>query len=121
MKTTPRFLSPRLIVGGVATVLLLAAVAPDMRGQKPAGPEKEAVVGKLVFVQGKGDAATMENVQIKQVGDHFFVVGRVVHDDAFAKNRFVGATLWLPLSDVARMIAFENLDQIKAALKPTPE
>jgi hypothetical protein len=51
----------------------------------------------------------MEQVQIRRLGDRAFVAGRVVKKGDLTRGDFAGAMMWLPLSEVKRIVVLDDL------------
>jgi hypothetical protein len=98
----------------VVAILLLGGANSAVPGQQQAAPPKDDVLGKYVFVYGGVHAGALEDAKVKKLGDRYFVVGRVVRDPALP-NRQGGAILYIPLSDVKSLSAYETLDDLKKA------
>ena len=96
--------------------LLAPGLAAGAGEPAPAPAQDVDFAGKVVFVQTSKDAATLEKVQVKRLGDRFFVVGRVVDDEVLTQGAFVGSTLCLPLSEVTKLVVSDNLDALKKSV-----
>jgi hypothetical protein len=98
-----------LALGG----LVASGLTAGGSGSKSADPDEAEFRGKIVFVQTAKEAATLEQVRVKRLGDRLFLVGRIIDDEVLTNRQFAGGTLWLPVAEVARMVAFDNLNQLK--------
>lgn len=69
---------------------------------------------KPIMIQGKDDfAITLEKTVVRQLGGRQFVVGVELKTDPYllTKQRFKGATVWIPIDTVTM---FAELDPVKA-------
>ena len=60
-----------------------------------------------IFVQAEGDNAfTLDNVEVRKVGNRTFVFGREITDSPhmITRNRFGGAGIWVPIDDVKVLV-----------------
>jgi hypothetical protein len=115
-----------LVAAALASLVLGGPVHADTTPPQP--PEKAKVeappdtdlTGKVVFVETANNAATLEQVRVRQLGDRFFVVGRVINDGNLTRGTFTGTTMWLPLAEVKRLVVSDNLKKLGESLKPEP-
>jgi hypothetical protein len=90
---------------------------PRVKGPQPRNkekPEAEAdgeFTGKVVFVEtaAPNNSATLEQVELKQLGDRSFLVGRVVKKGDLTRGDFNGLMVWLPLAEVKRIVVLEEV------------
>jgi hypothetical protein len=111
-----RHLRPALLAV-VAGSALLCGMATRASPPLPEGPADEDFIGKVVFVQTQRQAVTLEKARARHLGGRAFVVGRVVDDETVTRPQFAGLTLWLPLSEVTRMVVSDNLEQFQKSCK----
>ncbi len=99
----------------LASVGLLAvgATALSLRAQeaKPDAAPKSPFSAKYLVVLSKNGAgaATLEHPQLQTLGGRSFVVGREAKNSPFTKEQFRGATLWLPVDEIAQLIEADDL------------
>src|SRR5437868_15066538 len=93
-------LSAVLVAAGAVTTLVVRAA-----DQKPAPAGDAAFVGRLMFIQAKTTpgAVTLENVQLRRLGERAFLVGKEV-EGAMTRATFTGKQVWMPVNDVDRMV-----------------
>jgi hypothetical protein len=105
--------------------VLASPHASEPAQQPPAGKKPEAATdadfaGKFVFVQTLKDAATLEQVRVKRLGGQAFIVGRVAKDGFLTRGEFAGSTMWLPLSEVKRLVVMDELKKLRDDAAPPP-
>ena len=109
----------------VVIVLVVATCLPTTGRVQCADPDmarEDVFPGKIVVVSLKSTdkyGATMEKVQVKSLGGKSFLVGTSV-DDGQPGNWAKGRTIWIPLDDVAQIVEFSSLEQLKAASESRP-
>ena len=105
-----------LLLGMLAFALIgFDAVGLEARPNEPKAttPRDPHFTGKVIFVQTKTQAVTLEKPQVKRLGDRSFIVGSVIKDEVITRGGFAGAIIWLPLSEVLQMVEYDDLDQLK--------
>lgn len=73
--------------------------------------------GKIILLQGKTQTITVEKAVLKQLGDRWFVGGKIIRNDAFQRELLVGATIWLPVAELERIVEFEDVEQMRKLLR----
>jgi hypothetical protein len=105
----------------LAVVILLVAIGlattgPTL-GADPDKAREDVFAGKIVVLSLKSTdkyGATLEKVQVKNLGGKAFLVGTGV-DTGQPGNWVVGRTVWIPLEDIVQIVEFTNLEQLKNA------
>ena len=108
-----------LLVAFTVTAIAFVTIWPDCWAvaQQAAPAREEAFVGKVLVVTLKSSdefGATLEKVQIRNLGGKPYLVGTGV-DDGQPDNWVAGQTMWFPLEDVAQMVEFSDVEQLKKA------
>ena len=75
--------------------------------------------GKAVLVLGKNQNATLQNatlqsVEVRQIGGRSFLVGHIVANSAFSRDRdLAGRKLWFAVDEIEGVVEFDSLDQVQ--------
>jgi hypothetical protein len=56
----------------------------------------------------------LEKAKVRRLGDRYFLVGQAVHAEG-VDNPYCGVVIWTPLSDVAQIVEFDNLEAAQKA------
>jgi hypothetical protein len=84
---------------GMVTWALNAQVPKDT-----ARPEALSDKPMLILSKQNNVEAHLEQPRIRTIGGRQFVIGKEVKDSRFVKDKFGGATVWVPLDDVAQLV-----------------
>ena len=96
-----------LFLGVLAVVGVASALAVIAHAQAPAreaGWTARPFGDNIVLVTGKSIGATLERVELRNMGGRTFVVGRVSADQTYTRGPVSGALIWLPLDEVNQMV-----------------
>jgi hypothetical protein len=101
-----------LVVCGVIALLFLGGLhlfSPPGTASADA-PAGSALSGKPVVVLAKDNVAyTLEKAEVRQLGGRAFLVGPEMKDSPYqiTKERFGGATVWVPVDAITEMVELE--------------
>ena len=104
------------VLAGPAAALLLFALAGAAAAQEPkAQPEAEAPRVYVVMVRSDPDKMyVLEKTKVQKLGDVSFLTGRLSGTIGPADWR-VGATLWLPLSEITQLSEYPGMAEVQRA------
>jgi hypothetical protein len=112
MRKTGIGVAALIVLGPFALGALLGADEP-----KAAAARNGDLAGKVLVITMKGQpdqGVVLDKVQVKQLGDQWFVVGKVL-EDAPGRPWSKGRTMWVPLTNVASMVEFDDAGQLRRA------
>lgn len=55
----------------------------------------------------------LEQPEFRTAGGRAFVVGKSVKDSGLVRDLFPGATMWIPVEKVVRIVEADDLDKLK--------
>jgi hypothetical protein len=105
-----RWVFVAVVVIGLLFLGGLHRFAPPAQADAEA-PGAPRLSGKPVVVLAKDNvAATLEKVEVRQLGGRSFIVGRVMKDppQQITKDLLPGATVWVPVDAVTQLIELEQ-------------
>ena len=109
-------------LSGVIVAILFctwaAGPSSSQDAAKPAPAADKDFAGKFLVISFKSAAqhgAVLEKAQVKRLGDQSFLVGKAV-DDGQEGNWQKGRTVWLALGDLAAIVEFDDLEQLRRAM-----
>jgi hypothetical protein len=95
---------------GFFLVVDLHLLWPPAKAGAEAPPPAAGLSGKPLLVLGKDSIAyTLEKGEVRRLGGRDFIVGRVMKDPPFriTREKFSGATVWVPLDAVTELVELE--------------
>jgi hypothetical protein len=102
------------ILAGLACLRLIASAAGEGKNEGPFdNPFSDQIV--LASVQS-WPHQVLAQVEIKRLGDKYYLVGKVVDIVEVlggVEKWTKGATLWIPLGQVDRIVAFKSLEEYR--------
>lgn len=98
---------------------------PASRGKapvpKPSGVDEASLTGKVVVLKtGMTEHLALESVKVRRLGDHVFLVGKVVESQS-GGEALKEKTVWQSLNEITQIIECDNAEAAKKTLEAMPK
>lgn len=110
----------------VALTIALGIVSASLMTRTTAAPAPSDTTppgfrGKVLLIQSDFgmNAIALEEVKVRQFGEHAFLLGKVVESQG-GHGSLKGKTVWQNMHSVTRIIECENAEEAKKMLKTLP-
>lgn len=88
---------------------------------KPSTVDESSLNGKVVVLKlSMLDYMALESVKVRRLGDHLFLVGKVV-ESPNEGEAFKDKTMWQSLNGISQIIECENAEAAKKTLESMPK
>ena len=118
------FVASTLVLTIALGILSASWMTRTTAAPAPSDADQASFRGKVLLIRFNGafgmeEAIVVEQVKVRQFGEHAFLLGRVAESRS-GRESLKGKTVWQNMNGITQIVECENVESAKKALKTLP-